>query len=250
MMALFSMLDERASGPELMDSPDFGQREIDQTFRLLVPVNRLFGGIAPSLSFFRYESRGWDKARTYHILDAGCGVGDLAVALARWGRRAGYRLRIDGVDHHPYIIELGRKRAEAYPEIQLSCGDVLQLEEGTYDYVHASQFVHHFADDEIVSLLKHLLRLCRCKVVVNDLERTTLAYLATWLFTLFSTPVFRHDARLSVRRGFRVNELRLLLQDGGLSDFAIKRRFFYRIVLVLSKAEECTNLTDEMPDPC
>ena len=81
-------------------------------------------------------------------------------------------------------------------------------------------------------------------------QRTTLAYLATWLFTLFGTPVFRHDARLSVRRGFRVGELRSLLREGGLSDFSIKRRFFYRILLVLSKVEQCTNLTDETPDPC
>jgi 2-polyprenyl-3-methyl-5-hydroxy-6-metoxy-1,4-benzoquinol methylase len=244
------MLDERASGPELMDGPDFGPEEIDQTFRLLVPVNRLFGGIAPSLSFFRRESRSWDKARTYQILDAGCGVGDFAVALARWARRAGYRLEIDGVDHHPYIIEVGRQRAQAYPEIQLSCDDVLQLDAARYDYVHASQFVHHFANGQVVSLLRHLLGLCRCKVVVNDLERTTLAYLATWLFTLFSTPVFRHDARLSVRRGFRVGELRSLLREGSLRDFSIKRRFFYRVLLVLSKSEQWTNLTDEMPDPC
>jgi hypothetical protein len=62
--------------------------------------------------------------------------------------------------------------------------------------------------------------------------------------------VFRHDARLSVRRGFRVGELRSLLREGGLSDFSIKRRFFYRILLVLSKAEQCTNLTDETPAPC
>ena len=39
------MLNDRASGPEYMDGPDFDLEKVHDTFSLLVPVNRLFGGI-------------------------------------------------------------------------------------------------------------------------------------------------------------------------------------------------------------
>ena len=231
------MLDHRVSGPEWMDGPDFGRQQVADTFRFLVPVNRLFGGIRPALSFFRQESRTWDRQQTYHILDAGCGVGDVALALAKWARRSGFQLRIDAVDKHPAAVELGRQKCQAYPEIEFFCRDVLQYEGAEYDYVHASQFVHHFPDEEVAPLLWHFLAMCQHKVVVNDLVRAPLAYLATWLFTLVTSPVFRHDARLSVKRGFRLEELRKLLKEGGVHDFRLERRFFYRFLLVVNKMD-------------
>ena len=90
------LLERRASGPELMDGPDFGHDEVVDTFRFLVPVNRWFGGIQPALSFFRRESRGWDRHKTYRLLDVGCGAGDVPIALIRWSRRSGYRV------HNPW----------------------------------------------------------------------------------------------------------------------------------------------------
>jgi SAM-dependent methyltransferase len=227
------MLKERATGPEWMDGPDFDHDQVADTFRFLVPVNRLFGGIQPSLSFFRRESRAWDPDRTYRILDAGCGVGDVAVALARWARRNNFRLQIDGVDRHPAVIELGRAKCQDYPEIALACRDALQLQDRVYDYVHASQFAHHFPDEELLPLLKHFLALCQRAVVINDLLRSPLAYLATWLFTLWTPAVFRHDARMSVRRGFKIKELRALLEAGGLSNPRLEWHFFYRVLLIL-----------------
>ena len=120
-------------------------------------------------------------------------------------------------------------------EVLSCCEDVLHLEDGGHDYVHASQFVHHFPDEEVVPLLKHLLGLCQRGVVVNDLVRAPLAYLSTWLFTLWTSPVFRHDARISVRRGFKVDELAELLRQGGLQDFRLERHFFYRFLLILRR---------------
>jgi 2-polyprenyl-3-methyl-5-hydroxy-6-metoxy-1,4-benzoquinol methylase len=219
-----------------MDGPDFGHDEVVDTFRFLVPVNRWFGGVQPGLSFFRRESQTWDRQRTYRILDAGCGIGDVAVALARWARRRGYRIQVDGVDWHPTVIELGRQNCRDYPEIYLCHGDVQELQGATYDYVHASQFIHHFPDGEFVPLLRHFLTLCKGRVVVNDLVRAPLAYLATWLFTLGATPVFRHDARLSVKRGFRMDEVRSLLREGGLHNYRLEWHFFFRFLLVLDQA--------------
>jgi len=229
------MLERRALGAELLDGPEFSLQEAVDTFRFLVPVNCWLGGIKPVLSFFRRESRAWDRHTTYHILDAGCGVGDVPLALAKWARRKGYHIQVHAMDRHPIIVQLARQKCQGYPEISLSCQDVFRLKGQQYDYVHASQFVHHFPNEDVPSVLRHLLSMCRHKLVVNDLVRAPVAYLSTWLFTLVTSRVFRHDARLSVRRGFTIDELTKLLRDGGFHGFYLKRRFFYRFLLVMNK---------------
>lgn len=72
-------------------------------------------------------------------------------------------------------------------------------------------------------------------MVVNDLVRAPLHYLGTWFLTLWTSPVSRHDARMSVRRGFRVEELRGLLRAGGLDAYEVERHFLYRFLLILEK---------------
>ncbi len=230
------MLERRDTTPEWMDGPDFGRSGVLGTFRFLVPVNRWFGGVRPVLSFFRRESRTWERGRTYRVLDVGCGAGDVPLALVRWSRRQGYRLRVDAIDRHAITVELARQRCRDYPDISVSCRDVFDLDgqETRYDYVHASQFLHHFPDEQVASVLRHLLGLCECKLVVNDLVRARLHYASAWVVTLFASPVFRHDARLSIRKGFTLDGLRGLLRGGGFDDFLLRWCFFYRFLLVLS----------------
>ena len=79
-----------------------------------------------------------------------------------------------------------------------------------------------------------IARAVDCQLVVNDLVRARLHYVSAWAFTLFASPVFRHDARLSIRKGFTLDGLRGLLREGGFDDFVLRRCFFYRFLLVLS----------------
>jgi SAM-dependent methyltransferase len=216
-----------------MDGPDFGLEETADAFRFLVLVNRWFGGIRPLLSFFRRESQSWDRRGTYRILDVGCGAGDVAVALARWGRRSGYRLRVDAIDKHALTVDLARRRCSGYPEISVSHQDVFHPNGRKHDYVHASQFLHHFPDGRVVSVVDHLAGLAGRKLVINDLVRAPLHYLSAWAFTLLAAPVSRHDARLSIRKGFRIDELEELLASGGRDDFYLEKHFFFRFLLII-----------------
>lgn len=239
------MLSRRANVNERMDSPDFSRQEVIDTFRFIEPVNRWFGGRRPLISFFERESREWERDRTYHLLDVGCGSGDIPVALARWARRSGYRLRVNAIDNHPDTVRLAQQRCRDYPEIDVSWRNMSDLRGENADYVLVSMLLHHFSDDEIPVVLAHLLAQCRCvetaschpKVIVSDLLRDPLAYLGTWLFSLAASPVFRHDARLSVRKGFTVPELRRLLSNGSLCHYRLEAHFFYRFLLILHKEE-------------
>ncbi|NLE75964.1 MAG: methyltransferase domain-containing protein [Chloroflexi bacterium] len=231
------MLRERPSQPERMDQPDFGLRETEASFRFIEPVNRWLGGVQPMLGFFRREGRAWLPGQTVRILDVGCGCGDVALALARWGQRAGHRLQIEAVDRNPNAVALAQRKAGHAANLTFACRDALALEGAPHDYVLAAMFVHHFPDAEVPALLHRLLSLARRKVVVNDLQRTAPNYLGTWLATAFSQPVVQHDARLSVCKGFTLGELRRLLEAQGLSVYRLERHFFCRFLLILNRED-------------
>lgn len=218
-----------------MDCSDFSAQEVRDTFRFIEPVNRWFGGYRPLVAFFERESKTWDPARTMHILDVGCGAGDVPAALVRWAQRTGRRMHVHAIDSNPDTARLARERCRAYPEITVAQANVFELRGAPADYVTASMFVHHFPNETIPAVFEHLLAHCKRKVVINDLLRSPLAYLATWLFSLPASRVFRHDARLSVRRGFSIEELHRLLLASAQTQYLLETHFFYRFLLVLSK---------------
>jgi SAM-dependent methyltransferase len=229
------VLEQRSKEQERLDRPDFDARQVEGTFRYLVPVNRWFGGIRPQIGFFERESRHWESGVVQRVLDVGCGAGDAAVALAKWGRRRGYCLEIEAIDSHPLVVEYARERCRPYPEITVLRRDVLLMPGAEHDYVHASQLLHHFADEELPNLLHQLLGICNRKLLVNDLLRSPLHYGAAWVLSLFTSSVFRHDARLSIRKGFRIDELRLLLSEHGFTNYRLESYFLYRFLLIMDR---------------
>lgn len=68
------------------------------------------------------------------VLDAGCGNGVLAAALAR----AGYE--VVGVDGDEQGIEIAQKR---YPEVRFEAGLFEQAPPGTFDFVCSTEVVEH-----------------------------------------------------------------------------------------------------------
>ena len=159
----------------------------------------------------------------------------MAIALVKWSRHRGHSIQIQAIDSHPLIVQFARERCRRYPEIAVEQQDVLLMQGEEYDYVHASQFLHHAPDVELPDLLRYLPGICGRKLLVNDLVRSPVSYAAAWALTLFTSSVFHHDARLSVRRGFRPKELEALLQEQGFTDYQLESRFLYRFMLILNQ---------------
>jgi hypothetical protein len=76
-----------------------------------------------------------------------------------------------------------------------------------------SQLLHHFADDDLASIIRELDRVARRRVVIADLQRSHVAAAGFWLasFPLGFHPVTRHDGVVSVYRGFVAGELREII---------------------------------------
>jgi hypothetical protein len=80
------------------------------------------------------------------------------------------------------------------------------------------------------------LRVCRDAVLINDLVRCWphLALVYAGL-PLYRSRLTRHDAPASVRQAYTVEEMRALLRKTRASRVEIRRRFFFRMAVIVWK---------------
>lgn len=205
---------------ELMDSCD--PSDAAPVLQDLVRINRYFGGhwaIAQTLR------RAGCNGKGFSILDVGAASGDTSRMVSRTFPDASFV----NMDHS----EVNLSRAPE-PKIVADAFD-LPFERQSFDYVFCSSLLHHFADDDIVDLLREFATVARHAVVAVDIERHRVPY---WFMKL-SRPVMRwhsltvHDGLLSVRAALRAEELRSLAVRAGLHGVEILvHRPAFRISLI------------------
>ncbi|MFZ5816417.1 MAG: methyltransferase domain-containing protein [Bacillota bacterium] len=235
-------LESRAEEPERMDDRSIGGRELEEALLQLGLINRLLGAAWVTLEGVVRLWRGAGRPARLHLLDVGAGAGDLNRLLLRWGRLRGVDLRVTLLDIHPETCAHAARRYRDEPRVQVEQGDLFHLPPGRADIVTASLVLHHLATPELPSALLSLRRAARLGVVVNDLHRHPLAAgligIATRL--LSRNPMIRHDAPLSVRRGFRAAELEALRSTPGLEGLRWRWRPFFRYLITLpGEGERC-----------
>jgi hypothetical protein len=223
---------------ELMDLADADPAELHRALRDLARINRWFGGARLVLRHLAPFLRG--RGTPVRMLDVGTGFADVPRAIARWARRQGLSVTIEGLDHHDRILALAREACAPYPEIRLRQADALSLPypEGSFEVALASLLLHHMEAGEQVRLLRELYRVARRAVLVNDLRRGSWPFLATWmsLHVLSPSRLIRHDGPLSVRRAFLPGELLALAREAGWEHARVSRHAFFRLALVGEKS--------------
>ena len=223
-------MDRLADAPELLDGPLDDPAVVAGNLRDLRRINRLLGGVTLSEWGVRRLLDGDGSLAPASILDVGTGGADIPLALLANARRAGRELRIDATDSRAEILDAARA---ARPGIDRVAGlslllvddDALPHSDGSFDIAHASLVVHHLEPHQAVGFLRELGRVARRGVVVNDVDRGRLAWLGAWLVGhLLTTNRFtRHDAPLSVRRAYTLDEMRDLLRQAGLRPIDARR---------------------------
>ncbi len=234
------LLQSRVDREELMDLPSTSRAEFEEALTDIQWVNRYLRG-ADTLIDAVDELVSPLQKREFTVLDMGTGAGDIPIALVQWGQKQGIRFKVTAVDLHPVAVEYARQKTSGFPEIEVIQADALNLPfaDGQFDLVVSSMFMHHLNTDEAVRLLQEMARLSRIGFVVNDLERSPLAWLGIRALgaVLRKGRVFRHDAPLSVQRGFQVRDVEELKALCGLPQIAIARKPPYRIVLTWRKPD-------------
>jgi SAM-dependent methyltransferase len=176
--------------------------------------------------------------RSFTLLDIGTGSADIPAAIAQWARRRNIAARIDAVERDSIIVEQATGHTKSLREITIVRGDALAppFRSGSFDFILASQLLHHFPDEQIIALLRTWARLARRAIIVSDLLRHPLAYHGIRLLTRGFTcnPMTRVDAPLSVRRACTLAEWSELIRRADIGAFRIQRIFPFRILGVIS----------------
>jgi SAM-dependent methyltransferase len=237
-MSIWPDLTHRSVALERMDDRSIGGDELAEALRQLRVINRVLGSAWPTLEGVLRLWRTAGNPARLSILDIGAGSGDINQLLLAWAARRGIAMRITLVDIHPETCAAAAAYYQHEPRVQVVCGDVMRLGVRVADIVTTALFAHHFASEQLPDLFVALTRAARIGVVINDLHRHSLAWAGIWAATrlLSRNRMIRHDAPLSVQRGFRAADLRRLRAAPGLARLTYTWRPFFRYLIMLPGA--------------
>ena len=221
-------LRRRATDPEDLDV-GVAESEALESLGDLRFVNRWLGGRGALRDVVRPHLA---ASTAPSLLDVGCGSGDVAAFLARTAPRPVLAVGADLKLLH--VQQVPRERVTPL----VADVHALPFRERSFDVVLASLFLHHFDGDAPAAVLAKLYSLCRRALVITDLRRAHVPYAFGRLTFpwLFRSPVSVNDGLLSIRRAFRVDELRAQFEAAGLPQVQIRRVFPYRLLAVAARA--------------
>lgn len=227
-------LSRRSDEEEWMDDLLCEGPVVSQTLAELDVINRWLGGNQISLQAFKSLIK--NRSEPVHLVDLGCGSGDLMKSMARICRKRGLKATFTGIDANPYIIAYAREHTRDYPEISYQCINVLgnELLDLKCDVVHACLFCHHFTSKQLSELFVTFNQIAQEKVIINDLHRHGLAYYSIkWLTALFSkSDMVKNDAIASVARGFKKQELKEILKLARITSAQLSWAWAFRWKLI------------------
>lgn len=227
----------RSEQAEIMDDFDLQGHEMELLLNDLKTVNTLLGGTNITLDGITQLLDSCDQSKPITILDIGCGDGEILRKCAELGDKLGIQFELIGLDGNEHILKTARKKSLKLPNIRFKTIDILKEDAliPDCDIALCTLFLHHFPNDTVIQILHGLLRKAKAGVVVNDLERSKVAF---WLFKLFSfvflrTKIAKHDGLVSIARAFRRKELQELSEkiNGANSQIQWKWAFRYQWIL-------------------
>ena len=218
-------LSRRSTQAEYFDA-ERPVHELKQFYRALNGVNRLFAFAHP-FQHWVPAAIGTEACRSLSILDVGAGDGALGRTLTLWAQRRRWDWRVTNLDISRPALSMNSQ-----PRNVVGSAFALPFKNNSFDAAISSQMAHHLSDDQVVQMLRETTRVARTAVIISDLHRNVLLYATLWfLLGLLPCPAeFRTDALLSVRRGWRVQELRDLAARAGVNRARVAVSFGARVI--------------------
>lgn len=227
---------KRSYDKEMMDLPGQPKELLEQDLRNLRIINRYLGGSRNAVRGLKRVLRK-QRVRRFSLLDVGVGSADIALALLAWAKRRGIDAQIVGIDSDPVTAGAAATLSKRFPEVAIVRADAFAppFAPKSFDFVFASQLLHHFSEEQIVMALRNWSDVARHAIIVSDLVRHPAAYHGIRLLTkLFTRNVMtRNDAPLSVQRAFTLPEWRALLRSAGVGPVQICSAVPYRVMALI-----------------
>lgn len=206
----FYDLKYRTTEEEVMDDFYLKGQELRTTLRDLDKVNKWLGGNQITVNGIR-KILSTDSSEPTRIIDVGCGNGSILREVADFGRKNNLKFDLIGIDANQYAVNIARELSVHYPEVSFRSLNIFSeaFENMEADIILCTLTLHHFKDEDINYLIRLFLRNSRKGVVINDLERSPMAYHLFQLFcaVFIDNEIARKDGLISIRRGFKRKDL-------------------------------------------
>lgn len=223
---------KRSYDKEMMDLTGNSPELLADDLRNLRILNRYLCG-SRSVLLALERALGRNPLKNISLLDVGTGSADIPAAIFAWAKRRNVAAKIVGVDAELITARIAANRTHQLADINIIQGDAgaPPFLPGSFDFVVASQFLHHFSEANIVDLLKQWAKLARRGIVISDLVRHPVAYHGIRLLTKLTTRniMTLTDSPLSVRRAFTFKEWRELFHQADIGPVEMFSVFPFRM---------------------
>jgi len=222
----------RSDAEEIMDDFALEGNVLSEALDKIAGINRFLGGNKITIEGLAWLLKRSQQTSEISILDVGCGNGDMLRTLADYGAKKGLKFKLVGMDANAFTIDYARKLSTDYNNIQYVCADIFnELKQARkYDVILCTLTLHHFKDDEILSLLTGFRKQASMGIVINDLHRSKLAYyLFIAVCKVFKlNAMSKADGLVSILRGFKMNEMRNYADELNIENYILRWRWAFR----------------------
>jgi 2-polyprenyl-3-methyl-5-hydroxy-6-metoxy-1,4-benzoquinol methylase len=235
---MFVNTQQRTLAPEIMDDFLMEGDTLRRTLDQIAYVNKVLGGNGITLDGVCTLMEHVPTGKLVTIADIGCGNGDMLRAVAKLARKQKWPVRLLGVDANKFTVDYAASLSEKYPEISYYCMDIMQdtFRSLRYDIVLCTLTLHHFEEKQILKLMSLFKRNATLGIVINDLQRSGVAYR---LFQVFSWTtgmgkMAKADGLVSILRGFKRQEIAELSKKLNFNQYTLKWKWAFRYQWIIS----------------
>ncbi len=223
-------LSQRSYQKELLDNDDIPFEDIRQNMKELNTINTWLGGHNITIEGLK-QCIGKTVKPQWHICEIGSGGGDNLLSIERWCNKNKINARFTGIDKKAACIDYASAciPSSAYRWIASDYQDV-NFGDQKPDIIFSSLFCHHFTDEALRQMMLWMYHNSQSGFFINDLHRHRLAWISIKVLTrLFSRSyLVKHDAPLSVERGFSRKDWERIMQQSGINNCSIEWKWAFR----------------------
>ncbi len=198
--------------------------------------NNLLGGTRITLNAIDKLINGSNK-KSYTIYDMGCGDGEMLRQVANHLKSKSISCDLVGIDVEDTVLEVAQEASKEFENITYRKQDILSINiADECDIVLCTLTMHHFQDEKIESFLQKFVQIASVGIVINDLQRSWLAYQLFRVFSLvfIRSSIAKDDGLTSISKGFRLHELQQYAKKFKEHGHYIKWKWAFRYVWILT----------------
>lgn len=205
----------------------------------IAKINHLLGGNSVTLDSVKGLIKDLPKEKEITIMDFGCGNGDMLRMLADYGKKNDLKFNLIGIDANAATIRHAENCSKDYGNISYLAEDIFlyDFSKINIDIALITLTLHHFKNNGILNLMEVIFNIVKKGIVVNDLERSKIAYrlFQAIIFVFRLEKMTANDGLISILRGFKKSDLEKFSKELGFKKYSISWKWAFRWQWIIEK---------------